>query len=126
MSNWTHVAGIIRADGFRFVGSDPNFDEIVGISRRYGDNKIIGAKYMPAGSEGTLEKMVWVNPDKSSLAAYTISIFGDLRDHHSPQAIIDWFKDLCKQFMIRNACITVENEWNGTINWVYDSSNEIC
>ena len=125
MSNWTHVAGIIRADGIRIVGSDPNFDEIVGISRRFGDReKIIGATYMPGGSEGTLEKMVWVNPDKSSLAAYTISIFGDLRDHHSPQAIIDWFKDLCKQFMVRNACITVENEWNGTINWVYDPSKD--
>lgn len=74
------------------------------------------------GSEGSLYKTIWRNPKKNSLAKYTVSIFGDLRDHDDPQKIVDWFKDICSKlgWRVRNATITVRNEWNGTINWTYD------
>ncbi|MBQ9613060.1 MAG: hypothetical protein IJV14_10830 [Lachnospiraceae bacterium] len=63
-----------------------------------------------------------MNPDKSSIAAYTVTIFGDLRDHDDPQDIIDWFKKKCRESkkfgcLIRNATILVENERYGSCSW---------
>ena len=72
------------------------------------------------GSEGSLQKSVWEDPDRSSVAAYTVSIFGDLRDHDSCDEIIDWFKEKCENLMVRNAVITVNNERNGTKTWTYE------
>ena len=72
------------------------------------------------GSEGSLHLSIWENPDKECSASYTVSIFGDLRDHHNPQEIIDWFRNKIKDLWVRQAVITVDNEWNGTLTWVYD------
>jgi len=55
------------------------------------------------------------------MAAYTISIFGDLRDHNDPNDIIEWFKGVLKRCgMIRQATITVKNECYGTKNFEYN------
>ena len=125
MSNWTHVAGIIRVDGFRVsTGTEPDWDSILGKELQYeDDNKIwIEAEnhpelFMPLGSEGSLTKTIWANPDKSCIAAYTVSIFGDLRDHDDPDAIIKWFKDKCSKLFVRQASIEVKNERNGIRTW---------
>lgn len=128
MSNWSHVAAIIRIDDMQFFNQEvPNFEEIMGKTMDYEDLPCYDYEYreedfLPMGSEGSLKMTVWVNPDKSHISSYTISIFGDLRDHDSTSKIIDWFKGKCKlideKFMgIRNACITVRNEWYGTETW---------
>lgn len=124
MSNWTHVAGIVRVDGLRLAGMDePNFDELFGKELEYEgdweDYELHSELYLPAGSEGSLKKSVWVNPDESYIAAYTVSIFGDLRDHDDPNEIVEWFKEKLKNVLVRNATITVENERNGTVNWTW-------
>ena len=127
MSNWTHVAGIIRVDCLRFDGRHKvDIDEILGKEclwespiEVWKDAEANPDKYLPMGSEGSLQKSVWVNPNKSCLASYTISIFGDLRDHHSASDIIEWFKEKCKLFWVRNAVITVENEYYGTETYTY-------
>ena len=133
MSNWTHVAGIVRLDAVRCLRShdDPLFDKMFGkeclynspsdVWRDYEDHP---DDYLPMGSEGSLHKSVWINPDKGEMAAYTVSIFGDLRDHDSTAEIIEWFKEKCKSVLkydcwIRNAVITAENEWGGTETWTY-------
>ena len=131
MSNWTHVAGIIRIDDIRIGNTTPDFDKIIGkeclyesADEAWEDADKHPQDYLPMGSEGSLEKSVWINPDRSCIAAYTVSIFGDLRDHDDPNAIIRWFKDkireLCERFIIRQATITVDNEYNGTENWTFD------
>lgn len=124
MSNWTHVAGIIRIDDFRVEDKIPDFDELIGKELHFGDPFAkwddayqYPEKYLPLGSEGSLEKSVWMNPNKGSVAAYTVSIFGDLRDHDDPREIVEWFRKICDKFTIRNAVIVVENEANGQINW---------
>ena len=71
------------------------------------------------GSEGSLRKSIWINPNGDCSARYTISIFGDLRDHHSTSDIIEWFKEKCKLLWVRNAVITVNNEWCGTETYTY-------
>lgn len=123
MSNWTHVAGIIRVDAF--FSKEVDFDELIGEEWHYGDKFHLSANgFLPDGSEGSLIKSVWEDTDSSNIARYTISVFGDLRDHHDPQAIIDWFKGKCENLPIRQAIITVWNEWNGTLDWRYDEYDE--
>lgn len=129
MSNWTHVAAIVRVDYLRF-GEEPNigerFEEIFGKELRYEDSFNVWdeadehpERFLPLGSEGSLTMNVWKNPDKSCMSAYVVSIFGDLRDHYDPNAIVDWFKEKISSLWVRQATITVENEWNGTVNWTY-------
>ena len=117
MSNWTHVAGVIRVDSF---SGNLDFDDLIGSEWDYYGNFTKGSKRMPDGSEGSLQKSVWKNPDESCVAKYTVSIFGDLRDHDEPQEIIDWFKEVCDSLWVRQAIITVSNERNGTIDWRYE------
>lgn len=129
MSNWTHVSGVIRIDAIRDEDTEtPDFDEMFGkeIMYRASSEEWQYArehpdKYLPFGSEGSLIKTVWVNPDVSSVDAYTVTIFGDLRDHDSPDSIVEWFKNKYKEiftrYYVRSAVISVENEYNGTKVW---------
>ena len=117
MSNWTHVAGVVRVDDLRLTDNAPDFDKIFGKSFGYLED--IPSNPMPFGSEGSLQKHVWVNPDKEYAAAYTVSIFGDLRSHDDPEEILEWFKTCLKDLIVRQAIITIDNEQNGTINWTY-------
>ncbi len=133
MSNWTHVAGIIRIDFIRLKESFEDeylnaLHDIFGKEVTFESSSELWdeayehpERFLPLGSEGSLEMDVWVNPNKSSIAALTVSIFGDLRDHDSPDEIVEWFKDKCENsdIMIRNAVITVRNEYNGTRTWTY-------
>lgn len=133
MSNWTHVAGIIRVDGIigssdmgneikRIIGKEVHFDSSMDEWNDFDRNP---KEYLPCGSEGTLRMTLWENPNKSSMAAYTVSIFGDLRDHDSPTEIIKWFRDRvlmldCISCGVRNACVVADNEYYGVKNWAYD------
>lgn len=127
MSNWTHVAGVIRVDYIKWDEDTPelDFDELIGKEclfefdrETWEDARSNPDKYLPMGSEGSLHKSVWINPNKGSLARYTVSIFGDLRDHNSSQEIIDWFQKICSKLpLVRNAVITASNEVNGNLTW---------
>lgn len=134
MSNWTHVAGVIRIDDFRLDEShslsEKDFDFLIGKECLYSSSRETwkdmtenSDNYLPHGSEGTLRKIVWINPDIETMVAYTITIFGDLRDHNSAKDIIKWFKKKCleieKNHIIRNAIICAENEFNGSSTWRY-------
>lgn len=136
MSNWTHVAGIIRVDGIRewdVVNAD-GLRDIMGKEVHFHDAKDVWMdydehpeEYLPCGSEGSLHMSIWENPNTSSMAAYTVSIFGDLRNHDSAMEIIEWFRHKtllidCVSLGVRNACVTATNECNGTENWTYDDS----
>lgn len=140
MSNWTHVAGVIRVDSLRF-NEDIDFDKLIGkefmpyknildndsiedtiakLNEAYADLEADSSAYLPMGSEGSLHKSVWTNPDECACAAYVVTIWGDLRDHHDANEIVEWFKKICDKLWVRQACITVENERNGTVNWAYE------
>ena len=126
MSNWTHVAGIIRIDAIRCMEEEVDFDALIGKESDWDVPRSVWVnpkEYMPMGSEGSLNKHIWINSDKSCMAAYTVSIFGDLRDHDDPQEIIDWFKSICNKCWVRNATIVVENERNGTLSWTWEDGD---
>ena len=127
MSNWTHVAAVARIDGWPWDEKD--FETIFGKELRYEDDMGVWddadehpEKYLPRGREGSLSMSVWTNPDGSCLARYTVSIFGDLRDHDDAQEIIDWFKEkIGGILLVRSACITAYNEWQGkTLVWAWE------
>lgn len=137
MSNWTHVAAIARIDAIRLDSEEMmDFDKIFGKSipddDSDGDFELEFSdiwkyaeehpeEFMPFGSEGGLKRVVHVN-EPCHLAAYDVMIFGDLRDHHSPGAVIDWFRKACDKVWIRQACIDVINEWYGPMTWRYEHS----
>lgn len=129
MSVWTHVAGVVRIDDIRFDPNDiPDFDGIFGKEWTFDDmwddtHAYIEFEenpdmFMPSGSESSLQKSVWINPDRNCMASYVVTIFGDLRDYNSPDKIIEWFKECCKKVWVRQAVITVETEGKKPI--VYD------
>lgn len=133
MSNWTHVAGIIRIDDFRFGDfTEPDWDKIFGKELRYEDGydkweeaEDYPEHFMPLGSEGSLSKSIWVNPDKSCATAYTVSIFGDLRDYDDLDGIINWFKEKCGMLNTRQATIVVSNGFIDNKVWSFSFEEEI-
>ena len=137
MSCWSHVSGVIRLNSFRRRGNAPDFDEMFGREVNWVDLHCDGEqeydrhpeKYLPMGSEGSLQKSVWVNPDHRDLCAFCVTIFGDLRDHYNSDGIIEWFKKKCEsveQFncCVRSAFVLVENDVDGTKTWTYNPVNK--
>lgn len=135
MSCWTHVAAIVRVDGFRIFDDDigPDWDAIFGkeclflASRENWEDAMEHPdKYLPMGSEGSLRKTMWTNPDLSHADAYTMSIFGDLRDYDSPETIIEWFKKIVNSdsLDVRQACITVTNGYKSMV-WGINFGEEV-
>ena len=134
MSNWSHVAGIIRIDDIRPL--NPNVfdaDKLIGKELLFTDSSETWdyafehpEEYLPLGSEGSLIKTVWINPKENDMDAYTVSIFGDLRDHHDADKVIEWFKNICDKFKhrIRNAVITIDNEYNGIKTYTYEVQDD--
>ena len=130
MSVWTHVAGIIRVDSFR-EDSRPNWNKIMGRVVRYASSdrtlselRNHPERFMPCGSEGSLERHIWTNPNKYCMDAYAVSIFGDLRDYSAVDKVIEWFKGVCKQLWVRQACITVKCENGTTKSYIYSKDND--
>jgi len=132
MSVWTHVAGIIRVDGLRIDGdTKPNWDKIIGKELKWEDPHEIWddcdknpEAFMPCGSEGSLKKVIWENPNKSSLASYTVSVFGDLRDYSNLVEIEKWFAKVCNKLWVRNAVITAGCEIGSRFTAYWDEAKE--
>ena len=94
MSQWTHVAGVIRLDWLGALsGRELPLNQVLGNIVTF-DDPIEKETPLPAGSEGSLEYTVWTNPRGSAMAHYTIAIWGDLRDYEDAHGIINWFRAL--------------------------------
>ena len=135
MSVWTHVAGVIRIDAIRFDPNNiPDFDAIFGKEWTFDDmwdNEPVyieferfPERFMPNGSEGSLQKSVWVNPDRSSMASYVVTIFGDLRDYDTPNAVAEWFEECCEKVSVRQAVIAIETEGRLPIFYKYKDGGD--
>lgn len=129
MSSWVHVNAVMRINAMRFGTEDLNFDEVIGKEclfksdeSTWYDAEANPNLYLPMGSEGSLHKSVWIDPDRSNGCPYTVSIFGDLRDCYQEDAekIIDWFKQKCKDLWIRDAVITTKVNDDKPLIYVYE------
>lgn len=129
MSVWTHVAGIIRVDELRTDDvAQPDWDKIIGKELNWEDPEEIWTdrdenpeSFMPCGSEGSLKKVIWENPHRSSVASYTVSIFGDLRDYGNLVEIEKWFSNVCSKLWVRDAVITAECELGLRVTAYWDN-----
>lgn len=111
MSVWTHVAGIIRVDCIRCMGKKPDFNKI--FVKELWDEDTNGLCNMPMGSEGSLDFRVIENPNIDALAAYTVVVFGDLRDFGVADIHIieDWWNRVLEQCgWIRQAILQIQPE----------------
>ena len=133
MSSWIHVNAAIRIDDLRLDDSIPDFEELIGKECLFespefiwDDMELNPDSYLPMGSEGSLQNSVWINPDKSHMAAYSVMIFGDLRDRYKEDAekVIKWFKNKCNKinetYGVRDAVITVRVNADKSLIFVYD------
>lgn len=140
MSCWAHISAIIRIDAFRFTEYQTKIirkeiREMLGKECDYeADDDVWDdaakhpEKYLPMGSEGSLQMKIYTNPDISELTAYTVVIWGDLRDAgYTEQDLkmeyIEWFKkklfEINKKYSIRQATITATNGFI-TANYTYE------
>ena len=99
-------------DDLRFLNNKPKWNEILGEIKDCWDME--GTK-LPNGSEGSLSYQVIENPDQSCLAAYTIPIWGDLRDFEESEEdnyIEEWFEDVIynNKLSIRDAVLAIDCE----------------
>ena len=144
MSTWTHVAAVFRIDslredirGPRINGRHrPDWDRVTGRAIYDGDERLVNDSYeqrryqrdwadyhehpeqfMPTGSEGSLQRLVWENPDGHAAAQYVITVFGDLRDYSDLGAVRKWFEDVCKRCNVRQATCTCEVEGLNSHTW---------
>jgi hypothetical protein len=118
MSQWTHINGTIRIDHFRDLEPELDFNKVIGRTCAFADpEKIWNACTVPCGSEGSLQYIAWVNPEKNSMAAYTVTIFGDLRDYDNVPEIVAWFDKITtgKDLMIRSAILEISVEGKGGV-----------
>ncbi len=115
MSQWTHVAATIRIDSLFHKEEYYQIRNALGKTLSWGDEIDSDTYYMPYGSEGSLKYIITENPDKSSVAAFTVTIYGDLRDYDDADAIIKWFEEVCNKFFIRQAVITIDVEYQKTV-----------
>jgi hypothetical protein len=127
MSAWVQVSAIVRIDGFCRKNETEYFDELFGKECLWDSDESVWEdarehpnKYLPMGSEGTLQKTVWINPNENHADRYTVSIFGSLRDVWSGEWIIKWFKEKLKDELVRQATITVDCGVGDILTWTYD------
>ena len=107
MSEWTHVAGVIRFDALRTTGDRrPNLGKTVNGYER--DRKKWDAVNVPCGSEGSIQNSTWVNPHRNHAAAYVCTFWGDLCDYKNVDEIIAYFERITKGKIVRQMSVEID------------------
>jgi hypothetical protein len=139
MSQWTHVAGMIRVDAMRSVipARVTDVEDVIGYSYYYDwdsddlhkvENASTGPS-VPIGSEGPIQYSVNVNPHLPSLAAYDVAVWGDLRDfgEESVGQIGDWLARIVtdvkasqRLLSLRDLVVKVSVEYGPTFLYTLD------
>lgn len=135
MSCWAHIAATARIDAIMVFEENPGSmkDAILAHfgkpvhweddSEIWDDAEKNPDKYLPMGSEGSLDIDIWQNPDANCMNAFTVSIFGDLRDRGYTRdelnTYIEWFKNKLNEFAFRQAVITATNGTD-TVTWAWE------
>ena len=125
MSQWTHVAGIIRIDALDFLEPDIEQELIAsfGLTCDYESTiKAWDECTAPLGSEGSVQHKIVHTGTENMLAWGLIYIWGDLRDYSNTQEIYDWIKNACKNFIIRSCSVKVDIEFQRSYI-IYDDGN---
>ena len=65
------------------------------------------------------------NPDESSIAAFVVTFYGDLRDYDNDAEIIAWFEKSCNSFIIRQAVISIDVEYQKSVYGAYVGDSDL-
>lgn len=125
MSQWTHVAGTIRIDCFDYEGVEEQIYNVLGQTWQYGDDVDPDTEYAPYGSEGSIQYVITENPDESCVAAFVVTFYGDLRDYDNDAEIIAWFEKACNSFIIRQAVISIDVEYQKSVYGAYVGDSDL-
>lgn len=120
MSQWTHVAAIIRYDNL-LEKSKPVLGHVCHFNSPEEDWDKCD---VPCGSEGSLTTTMWENPDECSVANHTATIFGDLRDYNDVAEIVAYLNRITKGHFIRQGCATIDVEGEPTQTYIYHQDIE--
>lgn len=121
MSVWTHVNGSIRVDHIRPVMGPLDLKSLFRTASYEDGVEEAKACNVPQGSEGSLHVSIWEEPLKAAMAAYTVNVFGDLRDFDDVEELRKWFEKIVLNsgLMIRSAVMECEVEGQPGILFVY-------
>jgi hypothetical protein len=110
MSQWTHVAAVIRIDDLCIDDRPPEFPD-VGNMAAYGDSAETWARCdIPRGSEGSLQHTVWRNPKENHVSAYTVTVWGDLRDYDNEEEIVAYLERITSGRTVRAGIAEIDTE----------------
>lgn len=111
MSTWTHVNGSIRFDSIRFSAMNDKLKPELGNKVSFDDDEAAwDACDIPCGSGGSLDYSIIENKDISSMAAYVVTIWGDLRDYDNLEEIKKYLEKITKDRMIRSGVVEINIE----------------
>jgi len=134
MSNWTHVLATFEIGGGEV--RDDEWETIVGKVTGPESNEydrrmaLLGdRRYLPAGSEGSLNVDVAKCPVVDGFHKYIVVVHGGLRGHEDPERIVDWFSSVCnginygrdRGIGLAQAVCDIENVLNGRLVARFDS-----
>ncbi len=122
MSQWTHVAAVIRFDSLRIDSEiEKKFKPDLGVTCTFeSEEKEWDACNVPKGSEGSLQHHTWENPHTHSLSAYTCMIWGDLRDYNNITEIVTYLNRITDEKLVRQLSGVIQVEGGDTIHLVWD------
>lgn len=121
MSQWTHVAGVVRFDGIAGMMPEP----VLGNTVSYEDPERKWSECnVPMGSEGSLSHNMVTSSRDSDLARWVATIWGDLRDYDNADEIIEYFKRIVNGQMIRSGVFKIDVEGSPTRVFFYDGEKE--
>ena len=135
MSQWTHVCGCIRIDSLNHETMQEVLKNSLGKILTYDapdeeweEQGRHPELYTPMGSEGGIKYDIWENPKHNHLAAYTISIWGDLRDYNDVSEITEWFNKVLYNsgLMISDAVLSIDVEYQGKTVLLYKYKANEC
>ena len=127
MSQWTHIAGLIRVDDLVLSPLDNPKEKIArafGNTAKYESSKETWDKCnVPYGSEGSVQYQIERTGSNNELAWGVVFIWGDLRNYSGANEIYDWLVNACKDLMIRSCIVKIDIEY--VSSWiVYDKWND--
>lgn len=137
MSQWTHVAGVVRIDalimdipdmeeptkefdGF-YAGALTHDGMVAKVQKCFGNTVSYGDPHekwdactVPCGREGSLKYSISHVDDTCHLAWGVVTIWGDLRNYDSPDEIFAWLKKATEKLSIRQMAVVIDVESVGT------------
>lgn len=135
MSQWTHVCGCIRIDCLDHENMQERIQNALGKilkwespSEMWDEAEDYPERYTPTGGEGGIEYDIWENPNHSCMAAYTVSIWGDLRSYNSVSEITNWFNKVLynSKLIIRDAVLSIDAEYQCKTVLTYNDEANKC